>query len=216
MGQSSLPIWVLCTIEFIWVKGNPLNCHDKMISSQNHFFRDPFFTPKRSPGQNVDPGLKNPIPGSKIRPRAWKNKRCALKNHAEPRSQNCKRSHIVQVMANNHSEGYPPKWFSAITCAIWLRLIFRGRGSAWFFGAHLLFFHARGRILEAGVGFWNPEVDILARGRFLSDFGVPKKIVLQRKYFLVRIQGDPSCPNELYGPWEPYGQATLSQNPFKK
>ena len=50
--------------------------------------------------------------------------------------------------------GTPPKWFLAITCAIWLRLIFRGRGSAWFFGAHLLFFHARGRILEAGVGFW--------------------------------------------------------------
>ena len=49
---------------------------------------------------------------------------------------------------------YPPKWFSAITCAIWLRLIFRGRGSAWFFGAHRLFFHARGWILEAGVGFW--------------------------------------------------------------
>ena len=59
-------------------------------------------------------------------------------------------------------ERYPPKWFSAITCAIWLRLIFRGRGSAWFFGAHLLFFHAWGLILEAGVGFWNPKVDILA------------------------------------------------------
>ena len=73
-------------------------------------------------------------------------------------------------------ERYPPKWFSAITCAIWLRLIFRGRGSAWFFGAHLLFFHAWGRILEAGVGFWNPEVDILARGRFWSDFGIPKNI----------------------------------------
>ena len=54
-------------------------------------------------------------------------------------------------------ERYPPKWFSAITCAIWLRLIFRGRGSAWFFGAHLLFFHARGRILEARVGFWIPR-----------------------------------------------------------
>ena len=81
-------------------------------------------------------------------------------------------------------ERYPPKWFSAITCAIWLRLIFRGRGSAWFFGAHLLFFHARGRILEAGVGFWNPEVDILARGRFWSDFGVPKKIILQRNDFV--------------------------------
>ena len=54
-------------------------------------------------------------------------------------------------------ERYPPKWFSAITCAIWLRLIFRGRGSAWFFGAHLLFFHARD-------GFWRPG----------SDFGTPR------------------------------------------
>ena len=53
--------------------------------------------------------------------------------------------------------GTPQKWFSAITCAIWLRLIFRGRGSAWFFGAHRLFFHARGRILEARIGFWIPR-----------------------------------------------------------
>ena len=70
--------------------------------------------------------------------------------------------------------------------------------------------------MEAGVGFWNPEVDILARGRFWSDFGVLKKIVLQRNDFLVRIQGDPTCPNECYGPSEPYGQATLSQKPFQK
>ena len=106
-------------------------------------------------------------------------------------------------------ESFPPQWFSAITCAIWLRLIFRGRGSAWVFGAHLLLFHGRGWILEAGVGFWNPEVDILARGRFLPDLGVLKKIVLQRNGFVVRIQGGPSCPNEFYVPWEPYGQATL-------
>ena len=39
-GQSSLPKWVLRTIEFIWVLEFPLSCHDKMISSQNHFFRD--------------------------------------------------------------------------------------------------------------------------------------------------------------------------------
>ena len=93
-----------------------------------------------------------------------------------------------------------PKMVSAITCAIWLRLIFRGRGSAWFFGAHLLFFDAWGRILEAGGGFWNPEVDILARGRFWSAFGVLKKMVLQRNGFVARIQGNPSCPNEFYGP----------------
>ena len=49
---------------------------------------------------------------------------------------------------------------------------------------HLLFFHAWGWILEAGVGFGNPEVDILARGRFLSDFWVPIKIVLQRNDFV--------------------------------
>ena len=54
-------------------------------------------------------------------------------------------------------------------------------------------FGGRGRILD-------PEVDILAWGRFLSDFGVLKKIVLQRNGFVVRIQGNPSCPNELYGP----------------
>ena len=58
-----------------------------------------------------------------------------------------------QPLGPSDFERYPPKWFLAITCAIWLRLIFRGRGSAWFFGAHLLFFHARGRILEAGAGF---------------------------------------------------------------
>mgnify|MGYP003330121743 CR=1 FL=1 len=66
--------------------------------------------------------------------------------------------------------GTPPKWFLAITCAIWLRLIFRGRGSAWFFGAHLLFFHAWGRILEAGVGIW------ISRSTFWpGDLFGPKK-----------------------------------------
>ena len=57
-----------------------------------------------------------------------------------------------------------------------------------------------GRILETAVGFCNPEVDMLARGRFWDDFWVPKKIVLLGNVFLVRIQGNPSCPNEFYGP----------------
>ena len=56
---GGLPKWVL---EF------PMKCHHKMIPSQIHFFRDPFLTPKRSPGQNVDPGSKKSIPGSKIGP----------------------------------------------------------------------------------------------------------------------------------------------------
>ena len=79
-------------------------------------------------------------------------------------------------------ERYPPKWFSAITCAIWLRLIFRGRGSAWFFGAHLLFFHAPGsifgprvRFFGLGVRFLGLGVDILARGQFWPVLGSRKR-----------------------------------------
>ena len=52
---------------------------------------------------------------------------------------------------------YPPKWFLAITCTIWLRLEFRDRGSAWFFSPHLLFFHAQGLIFEPRIGFWIPR-----------------------------------------------------------
>ena len=94
-------------------------------------------------------------------------------------------------------ERHPPKWFSAITCAIWLRLIFRGRGSAWFFGAHLLFFHARGRILEAGAGFLDLGSTFWPGDLFGIKNVAPLKIVLQRNGFVVRIQGDPSCPNEF-------------------
>ena len=50
------------------------------------------------------------------------------------------------------------KWFLAIICTIWLRLQFRGRGSAWFFSAHLLYFHAQGQILEPRIGFWIPRI----------------------------------------------------------
>ena len=50
-------------------------------------------------------GFQNPTPASKIRPQAWKNKRCAPKNHAEPRPRKIKRSHIAQVMAKNHFGG---------------------------------------------------------------------------------------------------------------
>ena len=67
--QSSLPKWVLYIIEFIWVWGFPLNCHDKMFPSQIHFFGTIFY-PKKVPGpkcqpwiQNSDPGLKNRPPG---------------------------------------------------------------------------------------------------------------------------------------------------------
>ena len=49
----------------------------------------------------------------------------------------------------------PSKLFLVITCAIWLRLQFRILDSAWFFSAHLLVFHARGRIFEPRIGFWD-------------------------------------------------------------
>ena len=52
---------------------------------------------------------------------------------------------------------YPPKWFLAITCTIWLRLEFRGLDSAWFFSPHLLFFHAQGWIFGPRIGFWIPR-----------------------------------------------------------
>ena len=51
-----------------------------------------------------------------------------------------------------------PKWFWTITCAIWLRLQFRGQGSAQNFGAHLLFFHA-------------PGVDFVAVGQIFRPWG---------------------------------------------
>ena len=40
-------------------------------------------------------------------------------------------------------------------------------------------------MLEAGAGFWNPEVDILARGTFWHQKMVPEKIVLWRNDFVV-------------------------------
>ena len=50
------------------------------------------------------------------------------------------------------------------------------------------------------AGIWDPQIDILARGPFGANFGVPKKILLRWNDFVVRIQGNPPHPNELYGP----------------
>ena len=79
-------------------------------------------------------------------------------------------------------------------------------------GTHLLFFHAWGRILESRIRFWEPQVDILARGPFCVDFGVPENILLQGNYFVVGIQRIPRDTDELYGPWDPFGCATLPPN----
>ena len=52
-------------------------------------------------------------------------------------------------------------------------------------------FGARGQI-------WDPQVDILAWGAFLVNFGVPKNMLLRGNDFVVGIHGIPSCPNEFY------------------
>ena len=63
--------------------------------------------------------------------------------------------------------------------------------------------------MEARVGFWNPEVDILARGRFWG----PEKDSFAEEWFCGEDSGNPSCPNEFYGPQEPYG-ASDGRKPF--
>ena len=103
LGQSSLPKWVLWTIEFIWVLENPLNCHDKIISSQILFFRDPFLTPKRSPGQNVDLGIQNPILGSKNQPLGMKKQKM--------RAEKPCRTQALELQMEPYSASYGQKPF---------------------------------------------------------------------------------------------------------
>ena len=62
-GQSSLPIWVPGTIEFIWAGWIPLKLHHKIIPPQNHLFRD-HFLPQKGPQPKM---LTQP---SKISPEA--------------------------------------------------------------------------------------------------------------------------------------------------
>ena len=47
-----------------------------------------------------------------------------------------------------------PKWVSAITCNIWLRLNYRPLGSAWFFGTQLWYFQAWGSFLDLQIWIW--------------------------------------------------------------
>ena len=58
-----------------------------------------------------------------------------------------------------------------------------------------------------------PQVHILARGPFWTNFWIPKNILLRGNDFVVGIQGNPSCPEEFYGPWDPFRHATLHQRP---
>ena len=48
----------------------------------------------------------------------------------------------------------PPKWFSAITCNIWLRLEYRTLDSAWFFNTQVWYFQPRGPFLYPRIWIW--------------------------------------------------------------
>ena len=64
-----------------------------------------------------------------------------------------------------------PKWFSAITCNIWLRLEYRPLDSAWFFGTRFWCFPPQ----EPLLGLWIPNLDLggflLARDLFCQNRG---------------------------------------------
>ena len=54
LGQSSLPICVLGTIEFIWAGWIPLKPHHKTIPPQNHVFLN-HFSPQKGPRAKMSP-----------------------------------------------------------------------------------------------------------------------------------------------------------------
>ena len=71
------------------------------------------FVPKVGPGAQMSAQNQalGPIldPGPNVGPWDQKPRRCGPKNHAEPRLQNSKWSHMVQVMAQNRFEPFGPK-----------------------------------------------------------------------------------------------------------
>ena len=78
-------------------------------------------------------------------------------------------------------ERHPPKWVSAIHCAIWLRLSFQGRGSACFL-ARIFCFFMPGSVFAGKGRILGPGVNLLARGPFGVKNGSRKK-----KYFCDEI-----------------------------
>ena len=89
MGQSSLPIWLLGTIEFVWAGWIPLNPHHKIIPLQKYVFRDSKIGQKTSPGQNVDLGVSKSDPGlPNLEPGMKKQKMRAEKPCRTPPSKN--------------------------------------------------------------------------------------------------------------------------------
>ena len=131
------------------------------------------------------PSVENP----QARRRAWKfsskyphcgdspSPPAVWKRHTNP-SQNFHKALEISIwyqVGNALVQDLAQKWFSAIIYAIWLRSEFRGQHSAWLFGAHFLFFHTPGRILEPRIGFWIPRSTFWPGDVFGAILGSPKR-----------------------------------------
>ena len=69
-----------------------------------------------------------------------------------------------------------------------------------FFQRASFVFSCLGADFGARDQIFGPRVNMLARGPFWIDFGVPKNILLLRNDVVVAVQGNPRDPNEFYGP----------------
>ena len=104
-GETISPKCLPGTIQSILVAGNLIFAKLETIPKQNHVFRDPGFAQniaRPSPEPDFGFQAKLWILGPQFGPQHQKQKRCTPKKHAEPRLQNQKWSHMVQVMAENH------------------------------------------------------------------------------------------------------------------
>ena len=109
-----------------------------------------------------------------------------------------------------------PKWFSAITCNIWLRLECRPLDSAWFFNTEVWYFRPWNPFLTPWIPDLDPGGFCLGWGRVLSKKGVPENMILWWKWSPMRPCGDLYEGFGLYGTQEAFGQARFPPNPFKK
>ena len=85
-------------------QGDPRETFPENPSSMISCFPTPKFGPQKVPGPKCRPE------GSRIGPWTQTPKRCAPKNGAEPHRNQFKRSHEVQVMAENHFSGNSVIW----------------------------------------------------------------------------------------------------------
>ena len=99
-----------------------------------------------------------------------------------------------------------PKWFSAITCNIWLRLKFWRRGFARFFGAHLFGFRCPGSNLGPRIQDW-------ARAG-PGGFGIPQgEVLLWKDGFPTRGNGGGAKGEWILGAWRPLWAGPFPLNP---